>query len=276
LKILEQQLVGKRGSDELCEDGLFCNEHFAAVVDGCTSHQKLDGIEERGGLIAKRCILQALACLNGSETKVEVFRSLNASILDWYRQKGFEEQAYANPNMRCSAYVAMVSINRREVWVLGDCQALYGKTLLTRHKAIDTLMEQVRVFLVEQALVTGHTRQKLLDNPEYIQTQLESLMQKQPSFQNIKGDYRYSYTVIDGFFSSYDEILHEKLPATPIEVVLASDGYPRIFPTLAESEAALEQQLANDPLMVETHCATKPLLPGNVSFDDRSFLRLRI
>ena len=85
-----------------------------------------------------------------------------------------------------------------------------------------------------------------------------------------------SYTVIDGF-PIYREgvkvVSLEKAVSSPDEVVLASDGYPFLKPTLEESEEALAKQLANDPQNIETFIATKGLVEGNISFDDRTYIR---
>ena len=59
-------------------------------------------------------------------------------------------------------------------------------------------------------------------------------------------------------------------------VVLASDGYPTLHPTLNDSEAALAQQLANDPQNIATFIATKGLVEGNSSFDDRTYISLTV
>ena len=57
------------------------------------------------------------------------------------------------------------------------------------------------------------------------------------------------------------------------EIVLASDGYPFLKPTLAESEEALANQIANDPQNISCFIATKGLVEGNKSFDDRTYIR---
>lgn len=57
------------------------------------------------------------------------------------------------------------------------------------------------------------------------------------------------------------------------EIVLASDGYPFLKPTLAESEEALANQIANDPQNISSFIATKGLVEGNKSFDDRTYIR---
>lgn len=57
------------------------------------------------------------------------------------------------------------------------------------------------------------------------------------------------------------------------EVVLASDGYPFLKSTLAESEEELAEQIAHDPQNINTFIASKGLLEGNRSFDDRTYVR---
>ena len=59
------------------------------------------------------------------------------------------------------------------------------------------------------------------------------------------------------------------------DIILASDGYPFLKPTLAESENALAAQLDSDPLCIRSFKATKGLASGNKSFDDRSYVRFK-
>ena len=58
--------------------------------------------------------------------------------------------------------------------------------------------------------------------------------------------------------------------------MLASDGYPTLLPTLHESEKALAQHLTDDPQNITDFIATKGLVDGNVSFDDRAYIKLTI
>nr|WP_321262442.1 hypothetical protein [uncultured Sphaerochaeta sp.] len=276
MQLLEQFLRSKRGVPELCEDALFFNDHFAAVVDGCTSRKPIKGVPKSSGVIAKECILQGLESLQGNESMTQVFQVLNDSITTWYRGIGRECEFEADKESRCSAYAAIVSVAHRQVWVLGDCQALINDTLVTSHKAIDTLMEGVRALLVEYELANGVTVEELLLNPQPVQQKLASLMKLQTVFQNSDPSLSYSYSVLDGFFTDMESVQVLDLPHDTVEVVLASDGYPQVFPTLEATEQYLQKQLEEDPLMVFKNRATKPLFPGNCSFDDRSFLRVLV
>ena len=59
-------------------------------------------------------------------------------------------------------------------------------------------------------------------------------------------------------------------------VVLASDGYSTLLPTLSESEEALAQHLTEDPQNIGDLVATKGLVEGNISFDDRAYIKLTL
>jgi hypothetical protein len=58
------------------------------------------------------------------------------------------------------------------------------------------------------------------------------------------------------------------------EIVIASDGYPELLMTLAASEESLRVDLLADPLRIGIHRGTKGVGLGEVSFDDRVFVRL--
>ena len=84
-----------------------------------------------------------------------------------------------------------------------------------------------------------------------------------------------TYTVIDGtpiYMNGIKtiDVSHAR------EIVLATDGYPFLKPTLAESEAALRELLRQDPMLVTLYQATKGFMQGNCSFDDRAYLRVKI
>ena len=72
-----------------------------------------------------------------------------------------------------------------------------------------------------------------------------------------------TYAVVDGFSIPASKVRIIRIPRTAREIVLASDGYPHLKPTLAASEEALEKQLAADPLNIWLFKATKGWMAGN-------------
>jgi len=85
-----------------------------------------------------------------------------------------------------------------------------------------------------------------------------------------------NYSVIDGFPIPRQHVRVITLDFRPWELVLATDGYPFLCPTLQESEERLAWQKANDPLNIGQFKATKAFMQGNVSFDDRTYIRFSV
>lgn len=274
--VLEKKIAGKRRDQDLCEDGIFSNEHFAAVIDGCSSRSlPLEG-GRSSGRIAKDLLLQALQALRPDATRDEAFSCFNAAILRWYADHGLTDLMAKNPSRRCSAYIALVSKKRREVWVLGDCQALVNKQLYTIHKPIDSLMENMRALYIECELQNGRREQDIASSMEEIQNRMKMHMELQSKFQNAGLQTSYTYYVLDGFFTNMDAVQVVQLGPEQTEVVLASDGYPLLKDTLHATEEHLATLLSLDPLCFRENRSTKGMEQGNVSFDDRSYLRVLV
>ena len=102
-------------------------------------------------------------------------------------------------------------------------------------------------------------------------------LREQTNFQNDPNPYNpYRYPVIDG--TPIDDALvpEWEVPTEVHELVLASDGYPTLTDTLNETEENLQRLLKEDPLCIDENAATKCLMAGNNSFDDRCYLRIAL
>ena len=97
-----------------------------------------------------------------------------------------------------------------------------------------------------------------------------------PTMIEVMKNQNITYAVIDGFPIPQQFVPVITLDFQPWEIVLASDGYPFLAPTLAETEALLEAQRQNDPLNIGKFKATKAFVEGNNSFDDRSYIRFTV
>jgi glycerophosphoryl diester phosphodiesterase len=85
----------------------------------------------------------------------------------------------------------------------------------------------------------------------------------------------FGYSVFDGMGINKNLIKIYTVKAGD-HVVLASDGYPKLFDTLKESEEYLKWVLEIDPLSIKENKQTKMIKKGNISFDDRSYLSFTI
>ena len=278
MKIIESNIIGKK-SQEACEDGLVMTDDFIAVIDGSTSKTpKHLSPDMKNGRYAMMLISEYIQQEMKADATVDEFcEGITAYIYNKvYLPMGIEEQLRLHPEERLTASVVVYSNHRKEVWMVGDCQAIINRKLYDNSKPYEQEIAQKRVELIAQGLSPAEARKQI--EPLLIEAMLSGQNQ--------------TYTVIDGFpiyregvkivalkmklaSNSIETYSQEYLKpvSSPNEVVLASDGYPFLKPTLAESEAALEHLIAHDPQCIHDFIATKGLVAGNKSFDDRTYVR---
>ena len=281
MKIIESNIIGKK-SQEACEDGLVMTDDFIAVIDGSTSKTpKHLSPDMKNGRYAMMLISEYIQQDMKADATVDEFcEGITAYIYNKvYLPMGIEEQLRLHPEERLTASAIIYSNQKKEVWMVGDCQAIINGKLYDNSKPYEQEIAQKRVELIAQGLSPAEARKQI--EPLLIKAMLSGQNQ--------------TYTVIDGFpiyregvkivalkmklaSSSIDTYFqeHPKPVPSPNEVVLASDGYPFLKPTLAESEAALAHLIAHDPQCIHDFIATKGLVAGNKSFDDRTYIRFRV
>lgn len=277
MKVIESKIEGKKSS-ESCEDGLVVTADFIAVIDGSTSktphHLSPD---MKNGRYAMVLISEYIQHELKPESTVEDFCEGVTSYIynKVYRQQGIEELMQAHPEERLTASAILYSKAKNEVWMVGDCQAIIDGKLYENNKPFEDIVARRRVELIRQGFTPQEARKTI--EPLLIQAMLEG--------QNK------TYTVIDGFpiyqkgvkvvslnapKKNVETDVADSLPLPTKEIVLASDGYPFLKPTLAESEEALAHLLAYDPQCTHEFIATKGIVEGNKSFDDRTYIRFQI
>ena len=287
MKIIESSIIGKK-SQEACEDGMVITDDFIAVIDGSTSKTpKHLNPDMKNGRYAMMLISEYIREELKADASVDDFcQGVTAYIYNKvYEKLGVEERLKEHPEERLTASAILYSRTRNEVWMVGDCQAIIDGKLYENGKPYEEKIARKRVELIEQGLSPAEARKQI--EPLLIKAMLSGQNQ--------------TYTVIDGFpiyregvkvVSVSDSCsVQDSVPASDSvpcsdsvsvsgtisvsssEIVLASDGYPFLKPTLAASEAALAEQIANDPQNIRSFIATKGIVEGNKSFDDRTYIR---
>ena len=287
MKIIESSIIGKK-SPEACEDGMVVTDNFIAVIDGSTSKTpKHLNPDMKNGRYAMMLISEYIREELKADASVDDFcQGVTAYIYNKvYEKLGVEERLKEHPEERLTASAILYSRTRNEVWMVGDCQAIIDGKLYENGKPYEQEIARKRVELIEQGLSPAEARKQI--EPLLIEAMLSGQNQ--------------TYTVIDGFpiyregvkvVSVSDSCsVQDSVPASDSvpcsdsvsasgtifvsssEIVLASDGYPFLEPTLAASEAALAEQIANDPQNIHSFIATKGIVEGNKSFDDRTYIR---
>lgn len=287
MKIIESSIIGKK-SPEACEDGMVVTDDFIAVIDGSTSKTpKHLNPDMKNGRYAMMLISEYIREELKADASADDFcQGVTAYIYNKvYEKLGVEERLKEHPEERLTASAILYSRTRNEVWMVGDCQAIIAGKLYENGKPYEQEIARKRVELIEQGLSPAEARKQI--EPLLIEAMLSGQNQ--------------TYTVIDGFpiyregvkvvsvsdsssvqnsVPASDSVpcsdsisASDTIPSSSSEIVLASDGYPFLKPTLAASEAALAEQIANDPQNIHSFIATKGIVEGNKSFDDRTYIR---
>ena len=136
---------------------------------------------------------------------------------------------------------------------------------------MDEVIANARALYLEGEIAQGKTIEELMKNDSGREFILPLLVRQQ-YFQNARMDSLYNYSIIDGFELNTKDIKVVKVKNKSI--ILASDGYPKLFNTLSDSEKYLEYILKNDPLCIKLHKSTKGLKENLNSFDDRAYIKI--
>lgn len=290
MKIIESSIIGKK-SPEACEDGMVVTDNFIAVIDGSTSKTpKHLNPDMKNGRYAMMLISEYIREELKADASVDDFcQGVTAYIYNKvYEKLGVEERLKEHPEERLTASAILYSQTRNEVWMVGDCQAIIAGKLYENGKPYEQEIARKRVELIEQGLSPAEARKQI--EPLLIEAMLSGQNQTYPVIDGFP-IYREGVKVVsvsdscsvqdsvpasDSVPCSYSVSASGTFFVSSSEIVLASDGYPFLEPTLAASEAALTEQIANDPQNIHSFIATKGIVEGNKSFDDRTYIRFSV
>lgn len=258
----ERFLLGKCSDQGLCEDMIVDCDGYYAVIDGVTSKSDVRYDGKTGGRYAAEVIARAIETLDPLETALSALSKLDRAIANHYSTSAIR------PMDRMQACVILYSKHRREVWCYGDCNLMINEQEILHSKKIDEVLSYLRAFVNAAYLLEG-------GDPESIRTEDQGreailpFLRRQSVFAN--RDHAFGYGVLDGS-GIIERFIHTYPVAKGDHVVLASDGYPRLFSSLARTEEYLREILRRDPLMMQENLQTKAVRPGNLSYDDRAYL----
>ena len=258
------------------EDGLLATPAgYVAVIDGATSKSafRLDG--KTSGRWAMELLAEAISGFPPALDMPQAVARLTRAVRVFYARRGLEDYVAASPSHRFTASVAIFSLARREVWQVGDCPCRVGAAFYPNTKLIDHVAAEARCAFDQAFLLSGGTRADV-EASDPGRRFIRPLLRMQSTFQNRpSASSPYAYAVIDGFPVPLEQV--RVYPVRPgEEVVLASDGYPRVLPSLRASEEYLRYVLDNDPLCLSLFKSTKGRQAGLRSFDDRAYVRFTL
>lgn len=272
MKIIEQFTEGKAGPGDLNDDFISVSENFIAVIDGATSRagHTLKGLPN--GQFASRTIAAGLQSLDRNISARDAIDRLSHILLTEAESAASAEKKVFREVWDFPAAALLVySAARREIWRVADSSFVVdGRGHFTTFPQEKTWCELRRAYLCAE-IARGKTETDLRDHDPTWEL-LTPLISECKVFANYEGPY--GYGVING--TRVPDCHVEVYPAAHAnEIIFASDGYPEVESSLADTERYLNSVLRDDPLMYKIHPQVKGVKKGHVSFDDRSYIRFR-
>lgn len=268
-RIVESYSEGKC-PDIPSEDALVVTDGFVAVIDGATAKTnfRFPG-DETPGHYAARKISEALKDLPIDTDAYTCAYTLNKVL-----------RADLPPESRPIASLVVYSDVRKEVWQIGDCQwaEIDSDGTFTVHrndKLIDSQLAHWRSVMLQSMLSRNVITHEMIVEQDPARKIIQPFITRQVRYQNAIGS-PLCFGVIDGTHTP-DEYIHiYNIQETTRAIILASDGYHNLCPTLAISEHQLKDNLRQDPLCISCNPQTKGIRTGCTSFDDRTFIKIYI
>ncbi len=282
-RVIEHYLISKEGDPKGGEDRLVVGPYYFGVIDGATDKSGNDwgtgGSLRRGGEVAAEAVAEAFADRRAAEVAVTLANEL---IEKAARDAKVD---LADKHNRPEASLAVYSPERDVVSHVGDCNFLFigesgrGEAHLFE-KPIDLLTSAVRAKVVEWH--REHGIDPFPGGNDLGRRFIMPMLERQAELGNFIGDPSarwiwgipfgsLAYSTINGLPTTLDTT---PVPEWTTEIVLASDGFRDLRPTLAETLVAHENALEVDPECVDELRTTKGVVPGNISYDDMSYLRI--
>lgn len=270
IKVVEKSIVSKTGNPEDCEDGLVITDDFAAIIDGATDKSGRRYNKLTGGRLAMLIVAHVLKQLPAQIDLCSAIDLLSAELSGRLQLNRLPTEDLP------SAVATIYSVARKEIWQIGDVGFWFaGRPIEQPRKRVDQINSAMRAAVLKAELLRGASPEDLAENDPGREAILP-LLTRQGRFANNLDAGELAYAALDGRPVPAELISVNPLPKDVVEVVLASDGYPLMLPTLAEAESALQELLTADPLCIDQLSGTKAPSSGKCSYDDRTYLRFAI
>lgn len=257
--VIETLSVSKTGDEALNEDAFVVCDDVIAVFDGETNKEQ--PVVPAPG----RLVVSALA---------DAVRNLPAGCDPETTVKFLQETVAALPEQGSSmaAVGAVLDFQSRRLTRVGDVAVGINGQFHIRRKLLDEVAATSRAALLRARLSAGWTVDVLrAEDPG--REMVLPLLKAAKVWRNQPGS-AYGFASLDGTFTPSEMIDVFEIPAGA-EVVMATDGYCDPLPSLRQSEETLACSIEADPLRIGPPAGTKAVHPSNISFDDRTFVRVK-
>lgn len=268
--VTESFTEGKYADADLCEDVILDGPDWIVLCDGVTDKSGLRFEGDRtGGRVVAELVAAAVVAAPTGETPV----NLVARINDAYDRRLGAALVAVPDGLRPACSVVALDKAAGRVVRVGDTAWVTHQRTETGLMPIDDVHTAMRAAYLRMLLLSGADPVELARCDPARELILPGLKAQSVLRNNPDGG-PLAHGVIDGRPVPDQFVEAWTLAGDEIDIALASDGYPVVFMTHAATEEYLQADLAVDPLRIQVHPSTKPLAPGQASFDDRAYVRL--
>lgn len=261
--ILEQSLIGKDPSG-YTEDRIVETRGFVGVLDGSAGPlgQGRDGITTM--------LDRAVQLLHKMPVGTDLPQMVEVLSADVRAVKA--DIGLANLRQTGGYVFCLLARDVGEIWRVGDCKFRDGSAPVDRCFAAEAITARMRAMMIEARLAEGLSVAEIMAQPDYGDLVAPQLLEQSRLLN--REDHPLSLGAING--TAVPPGFLDRYPARAGRLALASDGYPEVFESLAESEAYLNALLTADPLCIGVNMQCKGLAPDLLSFDDRAFVSVQL
>ncbi len=258
-EFVEAVSYAKNGDDALNEDAFVIENDIVAVFDGETN--KGSPVVPSPGNQAVQALVHAVEDLPRSSDPSVVVKHLQAAV------------ASVGGGPSVAAVGAVLDVCSRRLIRVGDVAVGIAGEFHLRRKLVDEVAAAARAAMLHSCLLDGRDLEELLvEDPG--RKMILPLLRASRSWRN-RADSAYGFASLDG--GTTPDVLIDVFDIDRgAEVIMTTDGYTDPRSTLRESEEVLARSIRDDPLRIASPPGTKGVLPGNNSFDDRTYVRVKI
>jgi hypothetical protein len=269
IEVHESFLAGKHGDPGRCEDAIVRTPGYVAVIDGATTEAGpgIGGVTP--GRFAADVLARGIEQLDPDADAGGAIGELSRALARALTAEG------AGPGALASACVLIASARRREVWRFGNSTFVVAGRTYPQPWPLAEVPARLRAYYLRALLRLGATTPEEAARRDPGQELIAPMLRVEHVFRNAPDAGELAFAAIDG--RDVPEALIERVPIPPgSEVVFASDGYPLAAPTLAEAEDYLRSSIAEDPLRIDRHPEVRGVAEGQISYDDRAYVRFSV
>ncbi len=257
--VVEVSSFSKTGDETLNEDAFIVDDGVIAVFDGETNKGK--AVIPAPGRRVALALADAAGNLPSACDPETIVKNLQEAVA-----------ALSEADPSTAAVGAVLDIRTRRLTRVGDITVGIDGQFHFQRKLLDDIAAASRAALLRTHLLAGWTADALrAEDPG--REMILPLLRAATAWRNQSGS-AYGFASLNGAVTPPEMIDVFEIPAGA-EVIIATDGYCDPRPTLRRSEEVLARSIAADPLRIGPPPGTKAVLPSNISFDDRTYVRVK-